>query len=116
MVAVVSSSVWVHPKAQGTHEITSNRSAPVRFVHANVLVFIAQTLYCTNEQAQIFVHQQQLVASVDRTLGARPLSATPNTSLVRLENATREDGDNDDKNDEEGMSDSRSSQDNTLTN
>jgi hypothetical protein len=45
----------------------------------------------------------QLVASGDRTLSAGPLSTMPNTTLVRLGNATRQDSDNDDK--EEGMSD-----------
>jgi hypothetical protein len=42
MVAVVSSSVWMHPKTQGTHGMTSSRSAHVQCVHANVLVFIVQ--------------------------------------------------------------------------
>jgi hypothetical protein len=40
----------------------------VQFVHANVLVFIAQMIskrlrlrYCSNEQAQVFVHQHQRI-------------------------------------------------------
>jgi hypothetical protein len=53
-----------------------------------------------NELSDLF---GELVASGDRTLSAGPLSTTPNTTLVRLENATRQDTDDDDK--KEGMSD-----------
>jgi hypothetical protein len=44
----------------------------------------------------------ELVASGNRTLSAGPHSTTPNTTLVRLENATIQDRDDDDK---KGMSD-----------
>jgi hypothetical protein len=53
-----------------------------------------------NELSDLF---GELVSSGDRTLSAGPLSTTPNTTLGRLENATRQDSDNDDK--EEGISD-----------
>jgi hypothetical protein len=53
-----------------------------------------------NELSDLF---GELVSSGDRTLSAGPLSTMPNTTLGRLENATRQDSDNDDK--EEGISD-----------